>query len=81
MNGLSEVRLTLRSQELLEELAPSIRMSCSPASSAFASRWSVFRHRWVTRKTLLDLDADQLRDIGISREQARAEGLKPFWRV
>jgi len=76
MNGLSDVRLMLRSQELLEEQVPSIQMSC-PQN---LNRWGLFYHRWVTRKALLDLGADQLRDIGISREQARNEGLKPFWR-
>ena len=77
MNGMSDVRLMLRGQELLEARGPFIKLKCAPASN----RWGVFRHRWVTRKVLLELDAEQLRDIGITREQARAEGLKPFWRV
>ena len=29
---------------------------------------------------LLELTAEQLRDIGLTAEQARQEGLKPFWR-
>ncbi|WP_122300679.1 DUF1127 domain-containing protein, partial [Pseudomonas syringae] len=33
-----------------------------------------------TRKALLDLSREQLRDIGLTAEQARREGLKPFWR-
>jgi uncharacterized protein YjiS (DUF1127 family) len=33
-----------------------------------------------TRKTLLELTPEQLRDVGLSAEQARREGLKPFWR-
>lgn len=37
-------------------------------------------HRWRTRKALLELDARQLRDIGLTWEQAREEGCKPFWR-
>ncbi|MDB6049356.1 MAG: hypothetical protein JWR17_2102 [Pseudomonas sp.] len=77
MNGISDVRLMLHGQELLDARGLAINLSCAPASS----RWGVFRHRWVTRKVLLELDADQLRDIGITREQARTEGLKPFWRV
>jgi uncharacterized protein YjiS (DUF1127 family) len=32
------------------------------------------------RRALLELDDDQLRDIGISRRQALEEGRKPFWR-
>ncbi|MDY7562718.1 DUF1127 domain-containing protein [Pseudomonas sp. 10B1] len=77
MNGMSDVRLMLRGQELQAGQKPSINMCCSPASS----RWGVFRHRWLTRKVLLELDADRLLDIGLTRDQARAEGLKPFWRA
>ena len=43
-------------------------------------RWSLFWCRRHTRKALLDLTAEQLRDIGLTAEQARQEGLKPFWR-
>ncbi|MDB5979994.1 MAG: hypothetical protein JWQ69_1009 [Pseudomonas sp.] len=77
MNGISDVRLILRSQELQDQQATGIQMSCPPDLSP----WGLFLRRWSTRKTLLELSADQLRDIGITREQARAEGLKPFWRV
>jgi uncharacterized protein YjiS (DUF1127 family) len=38
-------------------------------------------HRLHTRKALLALTADQLKDIGLTREQALEEGLKPFWRI
>ncbi|MDB6142333.1 MAG: putative conserved small protein [Pseudomonas sp.] len=77
MNGMSDVRLILRSQELENGRAISIQMSCPPN----LSRWGVWRHRWITRKALVELTKDQLRDIGITHEQARVEGLKPFWRV
>lgn len=74
MSGLSDVRLTLYSQELSQET--DVRLSC-PATM---SRWAQYRHRWTSRKTLLQLTPEQLRDIGVAAEQARAEGLKPFWR-
>lgn len=74
MSGLSDVRLTLYSQELSQET--DVRLSC-PATM---SRWALYRHRWTSRKTLLQLTPEQLRDIGVAAEQARAEGLKPFWR-
>ncbi|MFC5583654.1 DUF1127 domain-containing protein [Nitratireductor kimnyeongensis] len=32
-----------------------------------------------SRLALLDLTNDQLRDIGVSREEARREGLRSFW--
>ncbi|MNG39640.1 hypothetical protein D3C84_1278200 [compost metagenome] len=45
------------------------------------SRWALFWHRLHTRQALLELTPEQLRDIGLTREQAREEGLKPFWRL
>ena len=73
MSGISDVRLMLHSQELQagQERATAPRD---------ISRWSLFWHRRHTRKALLELTAEQLRDIGLSAEQARQEGLKPFWR-
>ena len=37
-------------------------------------------HRWYTRRALLQLTDDELRDVGLSWEQARTEGRKPFWK-
>ncbi|WP_321849524.1 DUF1127 domain-containing protein [Pseudomonas paraveronii] len=73
MNGMSDVRLTLRSQELEAGQEPAM-------STLTRNRWSLFWCRRHTRKALLDLTAEQLRDIGLTAEQARQEGLKPFWR-
>jgi uncharacterized protein YjiS (DUF1127 family) len=44
-------------------------------------RWDRFWRRLHTRKALLELTPAQLKDVGLTREQAREEGLKPFWRV
>ncbi|AMO79384.1 DUF1127 domain-containing protein [Pseudomonas sp. R3.Fl] len=75
MNGMTDVRLTLYQRELLGiddgSLAPR-----GPAES----RWRQFWRRVRTRRQLLELSDEQLRDIGISREQARIEALRPFWR-
>jgi uncharacterized protein YjiS (DUF1127 family) len=71
MSGMSDVRLTLHSQELEAEQAMSM---------SARHRWNLFwRHRH-TRKALLSLTPEQLRDVGLTAEQARYEGLKPFWR-
>nr|WP_314564400.1 DUF1127 domain-containing protein [uncultured Pseudomonas sp.] len=73
MNGMSDVGLALHSQELEagQERATAPRnVSC----------WSLFWHRRQTRKALLHLTREQLRDVGLTAEQARLEGLKPFWR-
>jgi uncharacterized protein YjiS (DUF1127 family) len=45
------------------------------------SRWGLMWHRLHTRRALLALTADQLKDIGLTREQAQEEGLKPFWQI
>lgn len=81
MNGLSDVRLTLHSQELeagQEDSAWSSAMRNAPSG---LSRWGLFWHRLHTRKALLNMTNDQLKDVGLSREQALEEGLKPFWRI
>lgn len=75
MTGLSDVRLTLYQQELLE--IPGVTVA---PRGAHESRWQQFWRRVRTRKQLLELSDEQLRDIGISREQARLEAMRPFWR-
>lgn len=75
MNGLSDVRLTLYQQELLE--MPGVREA---PRSPQESRWQQFWRRVRTRRQLMELSDEQLRDIGISREQAKLEAMRPFWR-
>jgi len=77
MSGLRDVRLALHSQELA---AGQERARMARHTPWGLSRWALFWHRWVTRQVLLELTPEQLRDIGLSNEQARQEGLKPFWR-
>lgn len=47
------------------------------------SRLHTKLHRWdvnfTTRKQLLYLDDNQLRDIGLDRATAELEAKKPFW--
>jgi len=40
-----------------------------------------FARRWGTRRLLLDLDDQMLRDIGVTRAEAEFEAGKPFWRA
>ncbi|MDD0976251.1 DUF1127 domain-containing protein [Pseudomonas fontis] len=75
MNGLSDVRLKLHSEELQDAQRP--QLYSTPAGM---NRWQLMVHRWQSRHELLGLDAEQLRDIGLTPEQAQREGLKPFWR-
>lgn len=81
MNGLSDVRLTLHSQELAAGQDNGARDALMRNAPSGLSRWGLFWHRLHTRRALLDLTPEQLRDVGLSREQAREEGLKPFWRT
>ena len=81
MNGLSDVRLTLHSQEMAAGQHNGPREAVMRNAPSGLSRWGLFWQRLHTRKALLNLTADQLRDIGLTREQALEEGLKPFWRI
>ncbi|SHN23082.1 protein of unknown function [Pseudomonas asturiensis] len=82
MNGLSDVRLMLHSQELDNTLSTAIKAVHADQSEAPAGmgRWARYRHRWTTRRTLLQMTDDELRDVGLDAWQARAEAMKPFWR-
>ncbi|MGH8390378.1 MAG: DUF1127 domain-containing protein [Pseudomonas sp.] len=81
MNGLSDVRLTLRSQELEAGQRDNARHAPMRRAPCGLSRWDLFWQRLHTRKALLALTPAQLKDIGLTPEQAREEGLKPFWRT
>ncbi|KAB0568573.1 DUF1127 domain-containing protein [Pseudomonas palleroniana] len=73
MRGMSDVRLVLHGQELEAGQARTLSMSTR-------CRWNLFWHRRHTREALLALTPEQLRDVGLTAEQAREEGMKPFWR-
>ncbi|QXG23687.1 DUF1127 domain-containing protein [Pseudomonas viridiflava] len=82
MNGFSDVRLAFHSQELNESqpvmfTAVQNNRVCVPTGM---SRWALYRHRWISRRALLELTDDQLRDIGIDFRQARVGAMKSFWR-
>lgn len=77
MNGLSDVRLLLRTDELLDAKGQVVAGVSTPVGSGW---WAKVRHRLQTRPALLELDAYQLKDIGLEPSQARREGMKPFWR-
>ncbi len=76
MNGFSDVRLSLYSQELSAAQADVTLRSCAPK----LGRWALYRHRWTSRQALLNLTHEQLQDIGLAPAMALREGVKPFWR-
>lgn len=47
----------------------------------FGRDWAAFWRRLNTRRVLLKLNDQQLRDIGLSRAQAEREANLPFWKL
>lgn len=47
----------------------------------FGRDWPAFWRRLNTRRMLLKLDDQQLKDIGLTRAQAEREASLPFWRL
>jgi len=43
-------------------------------------RRSVWGERWYQRRCLQELDADRLRDLGLTPHDVRREAAKPVWR-
>jgi uncharacterized protein YjiS (DUF1127 family) len=78
MTGYSDVRLLLQGLEL-DALAQAPRVH-SPLPAPTLGRWKTLLIRLGTRRQLLELDAEQLKDIGLTRGQAMAEAMKPFWK-
>jgi uncharacterized protein YjiS (DUF1127 family) len=81
MNGLSDVRLTMKSNELQRESAGGHLYARANAAKPAVSRWRAFWLRLTTRRALLRLTDEQLKDVGLSRAQAMREALQPFWRL
>ena len=75
IGGISDVRLQLMASEL--EAGQQAKVFNAPQG---LGRWGLMLHRWHTRRALLQLTDDELRDVGLSWEQARTEGRKPFWK-
>ncbi|MHA6491975.1 DUF1127 domain-containing protein [Pseudomonas borbori] len=75
MNGLSDVRLTLLQDELDENGQSRLTRAAVPSKG----RWAQYWRRLSTRRALLNLNDAQLKDIGLTRAQARREALRPFW--
>jgi uncharacterized protein YjiS (DUF1127 family) len=79
MNGLSDVRLTLQAEELQDVVGVAQGHAQAQTGATLTVRWQRFCRRLSTRRALLRLTPEQLKDIGLSPEQARREALRPFW--
>jgi hypothetical protein len=64
MNGLSDVRLTLHSQELVAGQGNGAQRSVMRNAPSGLSRWDLFWHRLHTRKALLRLTPSSSRMSG-----------------
>jgi uncharacterized protein YjiS (DUF1127 family) len=81
MSGLSDVRLVLKSEELRQVTVDQHLCAAVSTNAPTVSRWRGFWRRLTTRRALLTLSDEQLRDIGLSRAQARRAALLPFWKL
>jgi len=79
MNGLSDVRLTMKSGE--QQSAGGHLYAQKDAAKPAVRRWNTFWQRLITRRALLRLTDEQLKDIGLSRGQALREAQLPFWKL
>lgn len=75
MGSLSDVRIeqSIGDKEVLQ------RSETHVARKAL-SRLQLMMRRWRTRRALLQLSDHELLDVGLSWQEARSEGCKPFWR-
>ncbi|MCU1718894.1 DUF1127 domain-containing protein [Pseudomonas sp. 5P_3.1_Bac2] len=48
--------------------------------AAWRAVWARIRLRKQTRAVLAELSDEQLKDVGLNREQAQREASQPFWR-
>jgi uncharacterized protein YjiS (DUF1127 family) len=60
--------------------ARDLRVGASPVGGSLLERVQLWLERRHQRRTLLGLNDHLLKDIGVSRSEAWAEGQKPFWR-
>lgn len=67
----------LRADYRIGPATPSMR--AATLTEAVLQRLVRMLMRRRTRRALKDLDDRLLRDIGLTRDQARAEASKPFW--
>ena len=62
-----------------KDLGPA-SMSLGEILHSFTIGYGLWRERYQGRRQLLEMDDRQLKDIGITREQAEREGRKPLWK-
>ena len=83
MNGFTDVQSALpgSQRQAQQQVNSGQRTLTHTEASPAVSRWALYRHRRISRRALLELTDDELRDIGLDYSQARLEASKPFWRA
>ncbi|MCO8162471.1 DUF1127 domain-containing protein [Pseudomonas sp. 21LCFQ010] len=83
MNSFTDVQSALpgSQRQTQPQVNSGSRTVTHTEASAAVSRWALYRHRRTSRRALLELTDDELRDIGLDYSQARIEAGKPFWRA
>lgn len=80
MSGLGEARMPAgRPERMVTTRGDCAPRRAVPPTDAGLSRWALFWRRVSTRKALLRLTDEQLRDIGLTRAEANREAHRPFW--
>ncbi|WP_308419732.1 DUF1127 domain-containing protein [Cribrihabitans marinus] len=80
----SQLGITKRENTTMHSPSPNATVSnrttaARPALFRLRERLSLRLALWRSRRALDKLDARQLRDIGLSRDEARREARKPIW--
>lgn len=74
MNGLTKADFAAGQEVLQPRVVKGV-------ARYFGRDWPTFWRRLNTRRMLLKLNDQQLRDIGLTRGQAEREASLPFWKL
>ena len=77
----SMTRLSAKRSAANASMAPSPLAAMDNLAQALRRGYRLARQRQLTRRALLDLEAAELKDIGLSAEQAREEASLAFWQA
>jgi uncharacterized protein YjiS (DUF1127 family) len=81
-DGYESAKMTGFSKTDFAAVGEVVRVVAGKSETRYFGRdWPAFWRRLNTRRVLLKLNDQQLRDIGLSRAQAEREASLPFWKL
>ena len=81
-DGYESAKMTGLSKTDFAAVGEVVRVVAGKSETRYFGRdWPAFWRRLNTRRVLLKLNDQQLRDIGLSRAQAEREASLPFWKL